>query len=50
MAARKRRNDLSKHFGGMAGKAGKALRGRQAAIDAALGRATGAKKKKKTSR
>jgi len=47
MAARKKRNDMSKHIGGMAGKAGNALRGRQSRIDAALGRATGVKKKKK---
>jgi hypothetical protein len=42
----KKRTDLSKRIGGLAGRAGGALRKRQSRIDAALGRATSKKKRK----
>ena len=50
MAAKKKRTDLSKGLGGMSGRAGSKLRSRGRSIDAAIGRATGAKKKKKAKR
>lgn len=43
------RRDASKALGGMAGKAATALRGRGAALDAAIGGATGSAPAKKAS-